>query len=310
MPDSILQMCGFTPYLEQQLQSRFEVHRWFDIGAQDEWLDAQGKTIRGVVTGGHIGISNDLMARLPHLGVVAINGVGFDKVDLSYAREHAIRVSTTPDVLTDDVADLAVGTIINLLRGIAPGDRFVRDGRWPRGEMPLGRKVSGRCFGILGLGRIGQAIAARLVPFGSIAYADTAPKAVPYRYFSDRLELARACDVLVLSAAADASTRNLVGRSTLDALGPDGYLVNVARGSLVNESELIAALVEKRIAGAALDVFADEPRVPVQLLDLPNVLLTPHIASATVEARENMARLVLANLTSYFSGTAMPTALV
>lgn len=310
MRPAILQMCPFSVFLEGDLAAKFEVHRWFELEDSENWLAQRGDTIRGVVTGGHLGISNSMMENLPNLGVVAINGVGFDKVNLDYAKSRSIRVSTTPGLLTDDVADLAVGMILSLLRGISRGDAFVRANRWLNGEMALARKVSGRRFGVVGLGHIGQAIASRLSAFGPVAYTDLQKKAVPYQYYPDPNSLAEASDVLVLAASANESTRRMIGRQAFDLLGPDGYLINVARGSLVDEGALIEALREKRIAGAALDVFADEPRVPTALIAMPNVLLTPHIASATTETREAMGNLVVANLVAFFGNSPMPSALL
>ena len=304
-----LQMCSFSPFLEQELRARFVLHRWFEIVETERFLREQAHSVRAVVTGGHIGVPPELVARLPALGIVAINGVGFDKVDLEEARRRGIRVSITPNVLTDDVADLAVGLVIALLRDIPASDRHVREGLWPVRERPLSRKVSGRRFGIIGLGNIGSAIAARLAPFGSIAYSDLKPKQSPYEFVPSAAQLARQSEVLILATTANASTRQLVGREVLEALGPNGYLVNVARGSLVDEEELIRALRDRRIAGAALDVFADEPRVPESLRSMPNVILTPHIASATVETREAMARAVVANLDAYFAGQPPPGAI-
>ncbi len=301
-----LQMRPFSPWLEQELQSRYRVHRWFETTAPEHFISEHGRDIQAVVTGGEIGIQPELMARLPSLRIVAINGVGFDKVDLEECRRRGVRVTTTPNVLTDDVADLAVGLTIALLRGIPDSDRHVREGHWKNGERPLARKVAGRRFGIVGLGQIGQAIGQRLIAFGPVGYCDTARKQVPHQFFESPVALARWCEILILATSANASTRHLVGREVLDALGPAGYLVNVARGSLVDEPELISALGENRIAGAALDVFEDEPNVPQELRSSPKVLLTPHIASATVETREAMARAVLSNLDAYFAGQTLP----
>lgn len=301
-----LQLRPFSPWLEQELQSRFEVHRWFEIAERERFLSERGQAIKAVVTGGDIGIPPELMARLPALGIVAINGVGFDKVDLDESRRRGVRVTTTPNVLTDDVADLAVGLVIGLLREIAGSDRYVRERQWLSGDRPLARKVSGRRFGIVGLGNIGTAIARRLVAFGPISYCDVAAKQVPYKFVASVADLARESDILILAAAANASTQRLIGREVLDALGPNGYLVNVARGALVDEDELIAALRENRIAGVALDVFADEPRVPEGLRTAANTLLTPHIACATVETRDAMGRAVLANLDAFFAGQSLP----
>jgi lactate dehydrogenase-like 2-hydroxyacid dehydrogenase len=199
-------------------------------------------------------------------------------------------------VLTEDVADLAVGLVIGLLRGVAAADAYVRAGSWVSGEFPLGRKVSGRRFGILGLGQIGSAIAQRLIAFGPIAYSGPKPKAVPYTYFAQPAALAAASDVLIIACPANAATHHLVDAGVLNNLGPHGYLVNVARGSIVDETALIAALEQGKVAGAALDVFANEPRVPQQLRVSQQMLLTPHVASATVETRIAMADLMLRNL--------------
>lgn len=298
-----LQLCPFSPYLEGALRERFEVIRWFEMPqkARYGWLRTRAETVRAVVTGGHIGCSNELMAALPSLGIVAINGVGADKVDLQFAGQQDIRVTTTPGIPTDDVADLAVGLIISLLREIPAADAFVRSGQWEHGDRPLARKVTGRCFGIVGLGRIGSAIAARLAPFGPVAYTGPDRKSVPYAFQSGLLDLARSSDVLILTCPADESTRHLIGKAVLEALGPEGYLVNVARGAVLDEAALVEALASDRLAGAALDVFEREPHVPAALRAHPRVVLTPHIASGTVETRQQMADEVIHNLDAFLA---------
>lgn len=308
-PPAALQLCPLSDYLEAGLRDRFDVVRWFELdeAARQAWLAAGASAVRAVVTGGHIGCPTPLLEALPALGIVAINGVGFDKVDLAAARRRGVAVTTTPGTLTEDVADLAVGLVIALLRGIAPGDAHVRAGAWPERERPLARKVSGRRFGIVGLGQIGAAIAARLAPFGPVAYSGPRPKDVPHRFHAEVTALAEASDVLILACPATAATRHLVDAGVLAALGADGYLVNVARGSVVDEAALIEALARGRIAGAALDVFADEPNVPDALRGSPRTLLTPHIASATVETRTRMADLVLANLDAFLAGAPLPS---
>ncbi|HUN94424.1 MAG TPA: 2-hydroxyacid dehydrogenase [Burkholderiaceae bacterium] len=307
----LLQLCPLLPALQRELESRYEVLRAFDDPAREAVAAARGGELRAVVTGGHVGIPSALLQRLPALQLVAINGVGYDKVDLELARSRGVRVTNTPDVLTDDVADLAVGLVIALLRRIPQGDAHVRAGRWPSGELPLARKVSSQRFGIFGLGRIGNAIARRLQGFGvAIAYAGRAPQAVPYRYVETLAQLAAESDVLIIAAAAGPSTRGIVGRDILERLGPRGALVNVARGSIVDEDELVAALSDGRLGGAALDVFANEPDVPAALRALPNVVMTPHVASATTETREAMAALVLRNLEAHFAGLPLPTPVV
>lgn len=311
-PMTVLQLFPQSAYLEAGLAERLQLVRWFELdpAQQAAWLDQNAASVRAVVTSGHLGCSNALIARLPSLAIIAINGVGFDKVDLAFARERGVHVSTTPGALTDDVADLAVGLVIALLRRVPAADAYVRDGAWLQGEMPLARKVSGRRFGILGLGRIGLAIAERLSAFGPVAYTGPAAKDVPYAFHASVLDLAKAVEMLVIACPANASTRRLVDKDVLTALGPDGWLVNIARGSIVDEAALIAALEQGALAGAALDVFEDEPNVPAALRASAKVVLTPHIASATVETRTRMADIVLESLDAALAGRKPPAALV
>jgi len=298
--------------VEAALDAAYTVHR-LDTAPDRSALVAQvGPRVRAVVTGGASGVSNAVMDACPNLGIVAINGVGTDAVDLTHAARRGVRVTNTPGVLTEDVADLAIGLIIAVSRRLIVGDRFVRAGQWPGGKLPLARKVTGKRLGIFGLGRIGRAIAERAAGFGmSIAYTNRAVCTdVPYRCVDSLEELARDSDILVVAASAGPENRNIVGRAVFDALGPEGILINVARGSIVDEAELVAALVEGRLGAAGLDVFADEPNVPQALWSLDNVVLQPHVASATVETRTAMADLVLANLAAFFAGQALPTPVV
>lgn len=303
-----LQLCPFSAYLEAALAERFEVIRWFRLNDTERsaWLRQSAARVRAVVTGGHVGCSNELMTALPSLGVIAINGVGVDKIDLPLARSRGVRVGTTPGALTDNVADLAVGLIIGLLRAIPAADAYVRRGDWVKADRPLGRKVTARRFGVVGLGQIGSAVAARLAPFGAIAYTNPRPKDVAYAYHADTLALARCSNVLILTCPASAATRHLVDATVIEALGPLGVLINVARGSIVDETALIAALCSGRLGGAALDVYEDEPNVPHALRQCPNVVLTPHMASATVETRMRMADLVLMHLDACMRGAPEP----
>lgn len=307
-----LQLCPLSDYLEGQLKTRLDVVRWFDLddAGKDDFLKARAADCRLVVTGGHIGCPNALMESLPALGMIAINGVGFDKVDLALAKSGNVAVSNTPDVLTEDVADLAVGLIIALRRNLPRADAHVRAGKWPQGDLPLGRKVSGAQFGVIGLGRIGRAIADRLAPFGKVAYTATGPKECPYDFVPSVEELAARADILVVACAANAATQNLVDAKVLAALGAGGTLVNISRGSVVDEAALEQAIATNRLAGAALDVFADEPHVPEAFRLSDRTVLAPHIGSATVETRKAMADLVLANIDAFTSGSAPVTPVI
>jgi len=266
-----------------------------------------GPLIEGVVTGGAKGLSRKIMESLPALKIVAISGIGTDAVDLAYAAKHGIYVTTTPGVLTDDVADMALGLLISTLRQMSEGEQVVRAGRWPQTNLPLARKVTGTTVGIIGMGRVGQAIARRVAAFDArILYTDLAPiAALDYTFIADIQALAQEVDVLVLAASAD-SGEVIISESVLEALGPEGYFINVARGKLVDEAALLDALTHKRIAGAGLDVFAHEPHVPEGFFTLNNVPLQPHRASATVQTRLEMGNIVLANLAACFSGNVPP----
>jgi lactate dehydrogenase-like 2-hydroxyacid dehydrogenase len=310
MPELLL-LSPVRPALLAALQASYTIHKFYEETDQASFLAAHAGQIEGVVTGGHLGIPPALMAALPALRIVSINGVGFDKVDLEAARARGIRVTNTPDVLTDDVADLAVGLTITLLRCLPHAHAHVIAGKWPKAEMPLARKVSGKRFGIMGLGRIGQAVAKRLAAFdGTIGYTDEGDRPGGYTRYPSLEALAAASDVLVICAAASPATRRLVGRAVFDALGPNGALVNVARGSIVDEPELVLALQEGRLGAAALDVFEDEPNVPSALFAMDNVVLTPHVASATEETRTAMGQLMMDNLAAHFAGRPLPTPVV
>jgi len=283
--------------LDAALRDRFIVHR-----------DSPPASTRAIVGGGTTLVDAALLARLPALEIVAIHGVGHDRIDLAAATARGVAVTTTPGVLTDDVADLAIALMLGVQRRIAANDRALRTGGW---SVPLGRRASGRRIGIFGLGQIGTAIAGRAAPFAAqIHYAARRPKPHPdWVFHADMTSLAQACDVLILAAPGGDATRGIVDAAILRALGADGILVNVARGSLVDEPALIAALQAGTIAGAGLDVFADEPHVPDALATLDQVVLAPHQGSATEQGRAEMAALVLANLDAHFAGQALPTPL-
>ncbi|WP_343639600.1 2-hydroxyacid dehydrogenase [Roseateles sp.] len=296
-----------VPAINARLEALYTMHRLFEQADPDAYLAAHGASMRGVITGGHTGISRAMMERLPALEVVAVNGVGTDAVDLAYARSRGLPVTGTFGALTEDVADMALGLLLMTCRHLGAVDRFVRGGLWPKfpqpGALPLGRRVSGMRVGIVGLGRVGRAVAQRLDAFGCpVRYTDLKEMpGVPWAFEPDLVQLARDSDALVLCAAAD-QARDLIDAPVLDALGPRGFLINVARGRLVKEADLVTALRDKRIAGAGLDVFADEPHVPAALLDMDNVVLQAHRASATEETRAAMGEMVLASLAQALAG--------
>ena len=295
------------PAINDQLASLYTVHKLFEVDDKDAWLKEHGASISAVTTGGHTGISRAMLEQLPNLKVVAVNGVGTDAVDLAYCRARALPVTATLGALTEDVADLAIGLLIAACRNLCAGDRFVRDGQWEKfpqpSAIPLARRFSGMRVGIVGMGRVGRAVAVRAAAFGCpISYTDLhAMDDVPHHFVADLVELARDSDALVLCAAAD-KAEGIINAAVLEALGPRGFLVNVARGRLVNEADLADALTAGRIAGAGLDVFVDEPRVPLALRQSDQVTLQAHRASATWETRTAMAQMVLDSVNQALAG--------
>ena len=295
------------PAINEALASLYSVHKFFEMQDQETWLREHGAAIQAVITGGHTGISRAMLAQLPALKVVAVNGVGTDAVDLAYCRSRGLPVTATLGALTEDVADLAIGLLIAACRNLCAGDRFVREGQWPQfpqpSAIPLARRFSGMRVGIVGMGRVGRAVASRAAAFGcQISYTDLRPMDdVAHRFVPQLLDLAQDADALVLCAAAD-SAEGIVNAAVLDALGPQGFLVNVARGRLVNEPDLTAALGAGRIAGAGLDVFVDEPHVPLGLRQSDHVTLQAHRASATWETRTAMGEMVLDSIAQALAG--------
>lgn len=293
--------------VEAQLKDRFEI-----VGADDfdGAVARHGADIRGILTRGARPVSSELMARLPKLEIVANFGVGYDTVDAAAAASRGVMVTNTPDVLNEEVADLTLGLLLATVRDIPQAERFVRAGKWKAGAFPLGTSLRTRRVGLVGMGRIGQAIARRLEAFGvPIAYHSRKPAdGVGYTHYSDLIALARDVDTLILILPGGPATRGLIGREVLEALGPDGILINVARGSVVDEPALVDALVNRTILAAGLDVFASEPHVPEALLNLDNVVLLPHIGSSTHHTRGAMGQLVVDNVVSWFAGRGPLTA--
>lgn len=306
----VLQLVKMLPAIQAELDAHYAVVRLPPV-EEAPWLAAEGPAIRAVVTNGQAGIDDRLLDALPALEIVAISGVGYDRVDLERAHARGIRVTNTPDVLTDDVADLAIALMLNAMRKLHAAERHVREGHWPHHGLPLARRASGLRYGIVGLGRIGTAIARRLGGFGGrIAYTGPRPKEVAHDYHADIVALARESDVLFVATPGSAATRHLIDRAVIEALGPTGVLVNISRGSVVDEDALVEALVAGRLGGAGLDVFAQEPHVPAALRALDQVALAPHVGSATGETRHAMGRLMLDNLTAHFAGRKLLTPVV
>jgi lactate dehydrogenase-like 2-hydroxyacid dehydrogenase len=297
----LLMLNPIRPFVEPALAPYFEIHHLGDDA--DEVLAEVGPRVRAV-TGFGARVSRAMMERLPQLEIISTSSVGYDGIDVAAAAERGVVVTNTPDVLTEEVADLAVGLLLATLREIPAADRYVRDARWPAAPYPLTASLRGRKVGILGLGRIGHAIARRLEGFGvPISYHGRRPQeGVAYRYFDSLTGLAGHVDVLIAVTPGGAATRHIVDSRVFAALGPDGVFVNVARGSVVDEDALIEALTSGTIRAAGLDVFADEPRVPDALRALPNTVLLPHVASASVTTRDAMAQLAVDNLIAWAEG--------
>lgn len=308
----ILQVGALMPFLEHDLRDGFAVVRLPDGDAREAFLADHADEIEIAITSGGVGIPTALLAALPSLRSIIHFGVGYDTTDVAGAQARGIVVSNTPDVLNDCVADTALTLLLDVFRRASEADRFVRRGEWADGRFPLAVKFSGKRIGIVGLGRIGSAIAARLEGFGCVVsyHNRREVEGCRYTYVDSLLELARDSDALVVAAAGGPASSGLISHEVLEALGPQGFLVNIARGSVVDQSALIAALTQGTIAGAGLDVFADEPRVPLELLALDNVVLLPHLASGTHETRRAMADLVLDNLRSYLRDRTLVTPVV
>jgi hydroxypyruvate reductase len=294
------------------LQSEFTAHNLFEASSKDSFLQECAARVRGLATFGPMPVDGKLMDALPKLEIISNFGVGVDAINLADAKQRNIIVTNTPDVLNECVADTALALILNTLRKLPQSEKYMRGGNWAsRGPYPLTTSLGGKVLGVLGLGRIGEAVAKRAMACGmTIRYHNRNKKDVPYPYDPDPVTLAKNSDVLMVVTPGGSGTAKLVNEKVLQALGPDGYLVNIARGSVVDEPVLLRYLQEKKIAGAGLDVFADEPRVPPEFFTLDNAVLFPHVASATVETRKAMGDLQVENLRRHFAGKPVLTRVV
>jgi len=301
---TVLNTGRLPPALVQRLKDRYDYLELPAVDQRSAFLAEHGARVRGVVTSAAVGIDEPTLAALPALKVISSFGVGLDKLPLPAAAARGVAVGYTPDVLNDCVADMGFGLLLDVMRRITYADLFLRRGHWAAGQvLPLSRKVSGAKLGIVGFGRIGQTIAKRATGFDmEVRYHSRRPVAdAPWTHDPSLLELARWCDALMVIVSGGAETRHLINAEVLDALGPQGFLVNVSRGSVVDEAALIQALKKGRIAGAGLDVFEDEPHVPAELMNLEQVVLQPHVASATQETRTAMANRVWDNLEAFLA---------
>ncbi|CAH8337061.1 unnamed protein product [Eruca vesicaria subsp. sativa] len=307
----VLMMCPMPSYLENELQKRFNLVRFWNLPEKSIFLKTRD-SIRAVVGNASTGADAELINDLPKLEIISSFSVGLDKIDLRKCKEKGIRVTNTPDVLTEDVADLAIGLILALLRRLSECDSYVRSGKWKYGDFQLTTKFSGKSVGIIGLGRIGTAIAKRSEAFSCPIsyYSRTEKPDVGYKYHPTVVELAQNSDILVVACSLTDETRHIVNRQVMDALGANGVLINIGRGAHVDEQALVKALTEGRLGGAALDVFEQEPHVPEVLFRLENVVLLSHVGSDTVETVNAMADLVVGNLEAHFSGKSLLTPVV
>lgn len=297
-----------------ELEALYTIHKLYEARDRDVFIAEHGADIRGIATRGELGASAELISKLPRLEIISVYGVGYDAVDLAACRERGIRVTNTPDVLTRDVADLGVAMMLVQSRGMIGAESWVKDGSWAeKGLYPLKRRVWGRRAGVLGLGRIGFEVARRLKGFDmDIAYSDVSARdyAKDMTFIADAVELARHSDFLFVTLAASAATRHIVSKAVIEALGPEGMLINISRASNIDEDALLDALEAKTLGSAALDVFEGEPKLNPRFLALDNVLLQPHHASGTVETRKAMGKLVRDNLAAHFAGIALPAPVI
>lgn len=306
-----LVLVPLPPTVQPELEARFICHAAATPAALDTALAAHAPAIRALVGNGGSHVGADLLDRLPALEILTVCGVGYDGIDLDACRARGIRVTNTPDVLTDDVADIAAALVLMTSRRLIAANRFLHAGEWDQGQFPLTTALAGKTAGIAGLGRIGKAVARRLEAFSmSIAYHGRARQDVPHAFHASLAGLAAASDFLILCFPGGPATHHLVNDEILAALGPHGTLINIARGSVVDETALIRRLQADQLHAVGLDVFANEPRVPAALLNHPHAVLLPHVGSATVETRTAMGQLCLDNLTAHFSGKPLPTPVV
>lgn len=309
MEKTIMALSSLYPVDLEELEQDFNVIRLWREKDPETAIKDRHENIIGLIAGPGRPVSRSLIEALPNLEIIANFSVGTDHVDMAAAKERGIVVTNTPDILTADTADIAVALLLNVMRRCCEADLYLRIGKWEYAAMPLGASLGGKKAGIVGMGRIGRAIARRLDAFDmDILYTGPHKKDdVPYPYYADLQEMAQDSDCLVLACPGGEGTHHIIDYNILENLGKNGVLVNIARGSVVKEEDLLAALSNKAIAGAGLDVYENEPHVPKELCKMDNVVLLPHIGSATVETRTKMGHLVIENIRAHFSGNELPS---
>lgn len=309
MKPTILAMTKLLPAQMQQLDNKFDVIHLYAEKDPEAILQARKNDVQGIIASPNNPIRCNLFEALPALEIISMFAVGYDNIDLDIARSRAVKVTNTPDVLSADTADIAVSLLLSISRRIVEGDMYVRVGQWFNGPMPLGVSLAHKTVGIVGLGRIGHAIARRLASFDMniVYHGRSEKKGMPYQYYENLETMAEISDYLVLACAGGEATHHIIDKDVLEALGKDGFIINIARGSVIDEAALVAALENKVIRGAGLDVYAQEPYVPEELKQMDNVVLLPHIGSATFETRTIMGNIVFENLMNHFEGKALLT---
>jgi lactate dehydrogenase-like 2-hydroxyacid dehydrogenase len=299
-------MFGPKPIIEEALtKAGFNLHKAWAAPDQEAFIASIAPKVRAIAAvAGHGPVDGALMARFPKLEIVSSFGVGYDHIDAKWAGQHGVIVTNTPDVLNEEVADTALGLLLATVRHLPQAERYLRAGNWPKhGDYQLTPSLRDRTVGIVGMGRIGKAIARRLDAMNvPVIYHSRRPADVSYQHYPNLIEMTRAADVLLVITPGGAATRNLINAEVLDALGPEGILINMARGSVVDEQALIKALQNKKILSAGLDVFVNEPKVPQELIDMEHVVLLPHVGSASIATRRAMDQLVADNIISWFAG--------
>jgi lactate dehydrogenase-like 2-hydroxyacid dehydrogenase len=310
MKPDILMMGPMYPPTQKALEAAYTCHKVWEAPDRDAFLASVAGRVTAIASTGSKGVDDATLAKLPNAKIVAHFGVGVDSVDVDAVTRRGLALTNTPDVLTEEVADLTLALVLSAIRRVPQGDRYVREGKWLKGPMALTQSLQyGKTAGIIGLGRIGKAIARRLEAFNvKVAYQGRKrQEGVAYPYFADPLSLAKEVDILIVAAPGGPETRGLVSRAVMEALGPEGVVVNIARGSLIDEPAMIEALRSGKLGAAGLDVFDKEPQVPAELLALDNVVVQPHVGSATHPTRAAMGQLVVDNLAAFFAGKPLVT---